>query len=274
MPIVLSDFILSTVFSPLFLGAQHITHKSSKPATQVCCEVMFAHTSFPGMGTNAKFHIYDMICYDLPVCMWPVMAVLFFRYPVHKPSRPRLEPASVQLDRQEGGSIREGQPDHTVWQVPPYLPGHPQIKVWQIPSSSLSLWHVTLTVMLSWRRMLGCDITWEGGCAKVGVLDRSKQGLTQKNWMLSCILLYRTTRLLQHLHHHCHWSRQQQQEAEEGDSEEEYFVLSVKPNFEKCTTVPQLINLSSSLLKANIIEFCLVKWSDSSSFISFKISWC
>lgn len=166
-----------------------------------------------------------------PICLSFIMRALLCRYPVHKPSRPRLEPSGVQLDWQEGGTVREGQPDHTVWQVPPRLPGHPQIKVWEILSSSLSLWNVTLTVMPSWRRTLGCDITWNGwDCAKVGVMDRHKQRLTQKNWMPSYFLLYRTSRLLQHLHHHCYWSRQQQQEAEEWDTGEEYFVHNVKPN--------------------------------------------
>lgn len=36
------------------------------------------------------------------------------RHPLHKPSRPRLEPASDELDRQAGGPIRESQPDHIV----------------------------------------------------------------------------------------------------------------------------------------------------------------
>lgn len=44
---------------------------------------------------------------------------------------------------------------------------------------------------------------------------QNKQRLTQKNWMQSCIVLYRSTRLLQHLHHLGYWSRQQKQEAEE-----------------------------------------------------------
>lgn len=83
-----------------------------------------------------------------------VFPVLLSRHPVHKPSRPRVEPPGVQLDRQEGGPIREGQPDHTVRQVPPLLLGRPQIKV---------------------IRVLGCDITWGGIGAKVSVLDRSKQ---------------------------------------------------------------------------------------------------
>lgn len=48
-----------------------------------------------------------------------------------------------------------------------------------------------------------------------GTVGWNKQGLTQKSWMASCILLYRITRLLQHLQHHCHCSRQQKQEAEE-----------------------------------------------------------
>lgn len=230
-------------------------------------EILFLKTfKIRGAGVQAAQHT----CREAHVSA-SIMGAVLCRYPVHKPSRPRLEPAGVQLDWQEGGPVREGQPDHTVRQVPPLLPGCPQIKVWQIPSSSLSLWNVTVTVMPSWRRMLGCDITLEGGCCvKVGVLDHNKRGLTQKNWMASCILLYRTTRLLQHLHHHCHWSRQQQQEEEEGDGEEEYFVLSVKPNFKKCTTVPQLINLLSSLQEVNMIQFCLVKWSNSFSLILKK----
>lgn len=67
------------------------------------------------------------------------MCALLSRHPVHKPGRPRVEPTGIQLDRQEGGPIGEGQPDHTVRQVPPLLPGRPQIKVQQLLSSSVPL---------------------------------------------------------------------------------------------------------------------------------------
>lgn len=67
-----------------------------------------------------------------------------------------MEPAGVQLDRQEGGPIGESQPDHTVWQVPSVLPGYHQVKVAQLPVAS----HYQIILISSvWRRMFRCDLT-------------------------------------------------------------------------------------------------------------------
>lgn len=69
-----------------------------------------------------------------------------------------MEPAGVQLDRQEGDPIRESQPDHTVWQVPSVLPGNHQVKVVQLPVAS-RYQIIFLSSHPVWRRMFWCDLT-------------------------------------------------------------------------------------------------------------------
>lgn len=98
------------------------------------------------------------VCKSLDHMKYAVFPVLFSRHSVHKPSRPWLEPARVQLDWQKGGPVGKSQPDYTVLQVPAVLPGYPQIKVLHL-SSRVSLRNEIHIVMSVWREMLRCDTT-------------------------------------------------------------------------------------------------------------------
>lgn len=63
------------------------------------------------------------------------------RYFVHQPCGFRLESSCVQLDRREGSPVGESQSDHSVWQVPPIMPRHAQVKVesWMILVVTISV---------------------------------------------------------------------------------------------------------------------------------------